>query len=77
MPRRIDRTEFNFVPSWRIDGPSRGPPLTDSPLHSPSRPLGEVTSNTTTSAASVPSPIGPQCLEQAMRVGGEGGVDQA
>jgi len=77
MPRRIDRTEFNFVPSWRIDGPSRGPPLTDSPLHSPSRPLGEVTVKHHNIDRKCAQPIGPQCLEQAMRVGGEGGVDQA
>ena len=77
MPRRIDRTEFNFVPSWRIDGPSRGPPLTDRPTPfalSPTRRSHVKHHNIGRKCA---QPIGPQYLEQAMRVGGEGGVDQA
>src|SRR4029453_18715888 len=75
MQRGLNGTEFNPVPSRRIDRPSREPPLTDSPLHSSPRPLGGVAVKHRNIDRESAEPVGPQRLQQATRFGGEGGAD--
>ena len=74
VPRRPDE-RVQSVLSRRVDGPFRGPPLPNGPLHSPPRPLSEVAVKYHYIDLDSAYSVGPQCLEQAARFGGEGNVD--